>query len=159
MNPKLISGFSTTVEHHTHNVSSANHKARPKVKLSTQEMQNGCRLGTDSHADISCVGRHAKILSYHEGKSCTVHPFNDSYSPMKDVRTVNVAFAYDTDHGDTHILLLNQALDFTDTMNHSILCTNQARMNGVKVNDIPKLCDNTSTQSIIFPEQNISIPL
>ena len=33
-------------------------------KLTDQELYNGCRLGIDSHADVSCVGKHAKIHIY-----------------------------------------------------------------------------------------------
>ena len=36
------------------------------------------RLGIDSHADISCAGKLARIIEVIEGGTCTVHPFNDS---------------------------------------------------------------------------------
>ena len=44
---------------------------------------------------------------------------------------------------------------FTDTMTHSILCTNQVRHHVIIVNDIPKICDNSSTQDIRIKENNI----
>ena len=47
-------------------------------------------LGIDSHADISCAGKLARIIEVIEGETCTVHPFNDSMKPMKNVQTVNV---------------------------------------------------------------------
>ena len=30
--------------------------------LSNSKMKQGCRLGMDSHADMTCVSRHAKII-------------------------------------------------------------------------------------------------
>ena len=54
------------------------------------------RLGIDSHADISCAGRHARIMEVIEGEACTVHVFNDSMAPIKNVQTINVAYAVDT---------------------------------------------------------------
>ena len=44
-------------------------------------------------------------------------------------------------------------------MTNSILCTNQARHNGVIVNDIPKIIDNNSPQCITFPNDNVHLPL
>jgi len=131
------------------------------VKLSMKERKIGCKLGLDSHADISCVGKHARILEYIEGQSFTVKPFNDAYSPMKNVRMVNAALALDTDDGMTVILHINQCLDFSDTMTDSILCTNQARMNKVVVDDVPLSVHPTGngTHSVFFPKDNICLPL
>ena len=39
-------------------------------------------LGLDTHADISCAGRDAWILAQVEGRTCSVHPFNDSYKAI-----------------------------------------------------------------------------
>ena len=124
-------------------------------------MLNGCRLGTDSHADINCVGRHAHILEVFHGRTCNVQPFNDSYAPMKNISTVNACVAHDTKDGQTFILEINQALDFTETMQHSLLCTNQCRSHGVIIDDVPTFLDRTgrSTHSIIFEDENISLPL
>ena len=140
-------------------VSSSKRSFNPS--LTDDELRNGCRLGIDSHADVSCVGKHAKILEVFSGRTCNVQPFNDSYTPMRDIYTVNAAFAYDTDNGRTYILNVNQALDFTQSMEHSLLCPNQARVNGVVVSDVPKFLDatGTSTHSIKLPSGNIEMPL
>ena len=124
-------------------------------------MQDGCRLGTDSHADINCVGRHAHILEVFHGRTCNVQPFNDSYAPMKNISTVNACVAHDTKDGQTFILEINQALDFTETMQNSLLCSNQCRAHGVITDDVPIFLDPTgrSTHSIIFEAENISLPL
>ena len=129
--------------------------------LTPDELAEGSRLGLDSHADMSCAGRHARILEHVHGSLCHVQPFHDSYSSMKDVETVNVAFAHDTKDGRSFILNLNQCLNFTDGMEHSLLCPNQARDNGVIVDDVPQFLDHhgTSTHSIEFPEEGVVLPL
>ena len=129
--------------------------------MTDDELLNGCRLGLDSHADMTCIGKHARILETYYGKVCNVFPFNDSYEPLKNVHTVNAAFAYDSDDGQTYIIEVNQCLDFSETMEHSLLCTNQARINGVVIDECPKSLDPTgrSTHSIHFPDKDIRLPL
>ena len=75
----------------------------------------------DSHADMSCLGKHARILEILKNQSCSVYPFNDSYESMTNVNVVNGAFALDLTDGSTIILKINQALDFSSTMTNSIL--------------------------------------
>ena len=132
-----------------------------RTPLSDEELENGCRLGLDSHADMTCIGRHARIIETYHGKVCNVFPFNDSYEPITNIHTVNAAFAHDTEDGQTFIIEINQCLDFTSTMENSLLCTNQARMNGVVVDDCPTILDPTgrSTHSLYFPEQDVRLPL
>ena len=153
-----------------HNNSKPSHIAALSIRPQHQKLSissidhadiNNARLGIDSHADISCAGKHARIMEIIEGEVCTVHAFNDFMKPLKNVQTVNVAYAVDTPTGSTYILRVNHSLDFTSTMEHSILCSNQARCAGIIVNDVPKILDvqNTSTQSVIFPTDNVNIPI
>ena len=139
---------------------SANKKNRA-LSLTQQQIEEGCRLGIDSHADMTCIGAHAKILEVYEGQLCNVQPFNESYDSMKNIRTVNAAFSYDSNDGKTYIIEVNQCLDFSHNMEHSLLCPNQARVNGVVIEDCPKFLDvhNRSTHSVWFPEKNITLPL
>ena len=116
-------------------------------------------LGLDSHADISCAGRDGHILAQIEGRTCSVHPFNDSYKAMTGIDMVNVAYKYENCEGDQYILEVNQCLNFTDTMTHSILCTNQVRHSGIVVNDVPKVCDPRSSQNIIINKDNVTMPI
>ena len=131
------------------------------AKLTSDELAEGCRLGVDSHADMSVAGKHAVVLEYIHGQTCTVHPYHDGYNPKTGVQICNAAFAYDSPDGETLILKMNQCLDFTNGVTNSLLCTNQARANGIIVNDVPKVLDiaNTSTQSIIFPDSKYHLPL
>ena len=105
-------------------------------------------LGLDSHADISCAGRDAHILAQTEGRTCTVHLFNDSYDPMTGIKIINVLYKYENTEGGQYILEVNQCLDFTVTIVRSILCTNQVQHTGIIVNDVPKVCNPTSSQDI-----------
>ena len=109
----------------------ASSKKRCKgITLSDEQLRDGCRLGFDSHSDMSYIGAHATIWEVYEGQLRNVMPFNDTYTPLKDVKTVDAAFAYDSDDGIKYILDVNQALDFSESMEHSLLCPNQARLNG-----------------------------
>ena len=142
------------------------HVSKTKTKrkmppLTEEELRQGCKLGLDSHAEVHCIGRHARILEIFEGRQCTVHPFNDAYDPMTNVNTVNACFAYDTDDSQTYIIHVNQALNFSSTMEHSLLCVNQSRFHGVVVDDVPKFLDyyKRSSHSIYFPSDDIHLPL
>ena len=79
--------------------------------------------------------------------------------PSQRVKTIHVAYAHDTENGTTVILRVNHCLDFTTTMHHSILCTNQARANSVIINDCPTIYNKTSTQSMIIPDLDLHIPI
>ncbi len=153
-----ICGFHTTIVN-IQNISAVKNKSKVRF-LTDTELRQGCRLGIDSHADMTCVGKHARILERYEGKSCTVYPFNDTMSPMKNISTVNAAYAYDSTDGRTFILQLNQSLDFSNSMEHGLLCPNQVRINGGIVDDIPPLLDyyNTSKHAIWFRDNDIVLP-
>lgn len=155
-----VAGLRITPPVMTANVSS-NTNSAVMNPLTPLELQNGCRLGTDSHAEVTCYGRHARITHVHEGMTSNVSPFHDSYAPMQNVKFANACFAYDAEDGKTYILHHYYGLDFTHNMNDSILCTNQSRANGVIVDDVPKQFDRqgTSTHSISFPDENVTIPL
>ena len=73
-----IQSFSTTLMRSPSMSVSANTKNKA-LPLTQQQIEEGCRLGIDSHADMTCVGAHAKILEIYEGQLCNVQPFNDSY--------------------------------------------------------------------------------
>lgn len=128
-----------------------------RSELTTKERVG--RLGIDSHADVSCAGIDAHVESILMGRKCEVKGFHDSYGSLHDVGYVNVVYKYHDKHGQEYLLEVNQALDFTKSMRHSILCTNQARHNGVIINDVPKVIDHNSPQSISFPERDVHLPL
>ena len=141
-----------------------------RMAFSTGNIQRICKythssdnnysmLGLDSHADISCAGRDAHILTQIEGRSCSVHPFNESYEAMTGVNIVNVLYKYENSDGEQFIFEINQCLDFTESMTHSILCTNQARHAGIIINDVPTICDPNSTQDVQTKDKSLSFPI
>jgi hypothetical protein len=80
---------------------------------------------------------------------------------MFNIFTANAVFAYDTNDGVTYILEVNQALDFRDSMEHSLLCVNQSRIDEVLLDDVPQFLDyhNRSTHLVYFPLEDVCIPL
>jgi hypothetical protein len=63
--------------------------------------------------------------------------------------------------GETFILVFGQALYLGDKLQHTLICPNQVRHNGVIVDDIPRHLshDGRSTHSIIFPDEDVHLPL
>ena len=102
-------------------------RSHKRSSLSSIEMESGCRHGIDSHADTTCTGRHFKITDHIEGISYNVTPF--SGPSFNNVSMVNGLLATDREDGqDGYILEINNALDFTRAMEHSLLCPMQARL-------------------------------
>ena len=72
---------------------------------------------------------------------------------IKGVALANGIVAVDReDSQQGYILELNGVLDFTRSMEHSLLCPIQARTNGIDVDDVPKSLCSHSSQSIILNE-------
>ena len=160
VNFRIICGFATTIKNDMKVFVMGNKSKSFLTSLSEYELQEGCRVGIDSHADTSCAGRHVRILERIDGRSFSVSPFNDKYKPLEDIKMINGAVAIDIDDG-TGFVELNNFLDFTDSMNDTIVVPMQARLNSVIINDVPKmLCPyKVSTQSVIFPESKKEVPI
>jgi len=77
---------------------------------------------------------------------------------MEQVEMVNGSFATDTNDGGTIIVKMNQRLNFTDYMENSLMCVNQARYNAVVVNDVHKEYNPTSTFDLYLQIEDTSIP-
>ncbi len=102
-----------------------------------------------------------RILELTE-KSCDVFPFSEDYEPMKQVPIAKVATAYDhPTSGETFILVFGQAIYLENNLEHTLICPNQARYNGVVVDDVPRHLshDKRSTHSLYFPDQDVRLPL
>ena len=156
----IISSLKTITIINSSNISAVRNKSKIRP-LSPEELLQGSRLGIDSHADMTCVGRHARVMERYAGKTCTVYPFNDGMAPMRNVDTVNAAYAFDGSDGRVYILELNQSLDFTSSMENGLLNPNQARLNGVVVDDVPLSLDyhKVSRHAIWLPNTDISMSL
>jgi hypothetical protein len=135
-----------------------------RIVSKMKTMGNSSKLGRaelDSHADTCCAGATAAVIEY-TGKTCDVSPFSKEYSAMQNIPIVKAATAYDdAETGETFILVLGQALYFGDQMDHSLLCPNQMRANGIVVDNVPMhwSSDGMSTHSIYVPDERVRLPL
>ena len=144
------------------NASSLLIKRNDTANISNVASKSGqyTRPGLDTHADISFAGASSYLYKEVKGQLNTVTPFNEQYKALSNIKTCNVLYAHDTTDGMTYIINVNQTLDFRTSMTNSILCTNQARSNGVEVNDVPKIFgDGEHSQTIRFKEENVTLEL
>ena len=120
------------------------------------------RMELDTHADTCVAGSNCVVLDL-TGKVAKVSPFceDDSTSTtFDDIPIATVATAYHCPlTGKTYILVINESLYFGDKMTHSLLCPNQLRAHGVKVDDCPRQNDPTSTHSVHVMDSDLRIPL
>ena len=126
--------------------------------LGNQSMEG--RVELDTHADTCVAGSNTVVLDL-TGKLVSVSPFcEDEFDSIQDVPIATVATAYDChETGKTYVLVINEALYLGDKMAHTLICPNQLRFNGLRVDDCPKQFDVRSTHSIHIPEADLSIPL
>ena len=116
-------------------------------------------MGMDSHADTTCVNKHAYIESIVEGLTVDAIPFDSSIGKMSNLPIANAIYAHDDiDSMQTTLLRFNNAIYIRD-MRNALLCPNQARENGVIVNDVPLHLDHTdqSTFSIIAEDNEFGL--
>ena len=78
---------------------------------------------------------------------------------MAEIEIVNVAYRYENGDGKQFVLEVNQCLNFTESMIHSILYIYQARHAGLVINDAPKVCDSSSSQDIRTKDKSVIMPL
>ena len=104
-------------------------------------------------------GEDAHFVSQIIGKTCKVKGFHYPYVSIDHVLYVDVVYKYRSLEGQDYFLELNQALDFTNSMKHSISCTNQDRHNSLLINDTPRIIDRNCPQCITFPNSETHIPL
>jgi hypothetical protein len=80
--------------------------------------------------------------------------------PIRKIGMINVIVAVDREDGQSgYILEVNNVLDFTSSMEHSLLCPMQARINGVIIDDVPTSLDSSSSQPVILNSEGDSIPI
>jgi hypothetical protein len=120
------------------------------------------RTELDSHANTCCVGRNSTVL-YSHNRTVNVSPFLDSLGTANSIPIVTAAIAYDDAiTAKTYILIVHQALYFGDKLENNLLNPFQCRLNGVNVNECPRILDtavNDNSHSILFPNEDLKIPL
>ena len=153
-----------TIQTRYENVSSISVARREQswlqYKLTDEELKNGCRLGFDSYADTCCAGRHARVESFIEGKTVSASGFSNSMPVMENLPLANVLYAYDTQGGETFILRVNNSIYLGDQMEDSLLCPNQCRDNGIKIDTRPSIyCNEESAATMECPSEDLKIPI
>ena len=100
----------------------------------------------DSHADTSVVGKECLIV--HDFERPVKVSGYDPREGTKEYRTVTGVVAYDHPQtGQTYMLVVNQAIEVPHLQNH-LLCPMQCRMNGVKVDELPKFLAKTPDETM-----------
>ena len=108
------------------------------------------RSELDSHADTCVAGSNCVTIST-TGEQVTVKGFNHK-SKVHNIPIGTVATAVDSSEtGETFLLIINEALIFTNTMEYTLLATTQLRHNGIHIDETPRIFDRTSTHSITGP--------
>jgi hypothetical protein len=128
-----------------------------RLIASNQSQNREGKAELDSHADTTVAGSTCRVIEFTE-KSCDVFPFSESYEPLTQVPIAKVGTAFDNPTtGETYILVFGQALYLGDKLDHTLICPNQARCNGVIVDDVPRHLshDKKSTHSLYFPDDDI----
>ena len=78
----------------------------------------------DTRAGIICVGKNWRILST-TCQCCTVHGFHGKFDTIKEVPVMRSARANIDQLGGIYILVVNKALYFSPSIDHSLINPNQ----------------------------------
>jgi hypothetical protein len=120
------------------------------------------RAELDSHADTCWAGANTTVLEY-TGTKVSIQPFTNKYKAIKDILVATVAMVYDCPKtGRTYLLILNEALYIGKKLQYTLLCPNQLRDDGVKVENIPRQFGLSSKHAILVPRDDadtIKLPL
>ena len=94
-----------------------------------------CRIDIDNHADTIVFGQSFILLS-ETGRECYVLPYTDDYEYSKNVPIVSTATEWTSlELDETFIIILNEGLRMSTTMERILVNPNQLRHFGVTVQD------------------------
>ena len=89
----------------------------------------------DSHADTIVAGKNCVVLNY-TGKECDVSAFSDKCGTIENVPLARVATAWQSaDTAQNYILVMNEALWMSDSMESTLINPNQLRHYGLHIQD------------------------
>jgi len=104
---------------------------------------NEVRVELDSHADTCIVGRNCLVVNDH-CRPVNVYGFDPS-DGSKSARIVDAAIKYISPFtGEKFILMINQAIEIKG-LDHHLLCPMQCRLNGARINELPKFLADLPT--------------
>ena len=135
-----------------------------------QHILNNSRIGIDSTGyprcdldshDDTCLAGDNFIMHSRTGETVSIYGFDDDAPPVSNVPVGTCMTAYTLETGETVILIVHQALYLGKRHQGSLLCPNQMRQHGVRVDDCPVHLSMgmNSTHSIILQEDDVTIPL
>ena len=126
--------------------------------LSEEDIKVGTRLGSDSHADMSCVNKHAYVEAFVEGMTVDAFPFDENIGHLKDLPIVHAIYAVDNIMSyATTLIRINHAVYIKD-MQNALLCPNQARSHGIVVDDVPLHLDHTGRSTFALHVEGTMLP-
>jgi hypothetical protein len=89
-----------------------------------------------------------------------VYPYSSELPALQKIPITSAGTAWiDPASGQPDLLILKECLYFGERLNHTLLCPNQLRPNGLTVHNTPPMIDPSSTHSIYDPVSNITIPM
>ena len=103
---------------------------------------------------MHCAGKNCVMLST-SGYSCEVSPFHGDYQPLPSVEIVKAATAYDDPQGRPIYIVMNSALWFGSTLDHSLFNGLLARDAGIFLSVDPTDSPGMSN----FPDSPVRVPL
>jgi Reverse transcriptase (RNA-dependent DNA polymerase) len=108
--------------------------------------QTDIRTELDSHADTCVVGDDTALITFDFNRPVRVHGYDDQVR-RTPCRTVTAVVAYDDPAtGEVYMLHFHQAI-LVPLMTTNLLCPNQLRHIGIRVNDEPKHLLNSATDT------------
>ena len=111
------------------------------------------RCELDSHADTGCAGADCFIESTRD-EMVSVYPFSSESNAVANIPIGTVVYAVDDpETGKTVLLVMHEQLIFGDRLPMSLLNPNQLRSFGVKVQDVPKQFEKSSSHSLEVPRK------
>ena len=113
-------------------------RSRTTVEPQKSDHTDGVRAlnELDTRADTICCGVNWRMLEP-TGQCCDVRGFHESFDAVKDIPVASAATAITDENGVTYILVVNEALYFGSTLDHSLINPNQIRHFGIPVSDDP----------------------
>jgi hypothetical protein len=121
------------------------------------------RTEVNSHANKTCVGRHAHIFQ-NFGRQVNITGYDPSLGTVSNQEIVSAALAYnDPATDEVMILIIHQAIHIPN-LKHNLICPMQLRMNYILLDECPKFLsanpsDSTHALTIPTKDENYLIPL
>ena len=136
-----------------------------RIIASTSLHNQEARMELDTHADTTVLG-HNCLLIHDFDKTVSVTGW-DASAGATECRTVSGVVAYDHPvTGQAYMLVFHQAI-YLESMDNHLICPMQCRVNGVEINDTPKIFVKHPTERShaivvedpVAPDVSLVIPL